>query len=61
MTIDESGVRLAHLTDLHVAPFGRPTTVLKQHSVAVLEDLVAQVRAAGVDDDVTAIEVEFVE
>lgn len=49
MTSDRGGVLLAHVTDAHVAPLGRPTTVLKHHSVAVIEDLVAQIREVGAD------------
>ncbi len=49
MAINGNGVRLAHVTDAHTAPLGRPTTVLKQHSVAILRDLVGQMREAKVD------------
>lgn len=49
MTAKPGGVLLAHVTDAHVAPLGRPTTVLKQHSVAIMNDLVAQIQEAGVD------------
>lgn len=47
--MERSGVRLGHITDAHVAPLGRPTTVLKHHSVAILDDLVDQFREASVD------------
>jgi len=49
MKSEAEGVLLGHVTDAHVAPLGRPTTVLKHHSVAILDDLVDQMRAAGVD------------
>lgn len=42
-------VSIAHITDAHVAPFGRPTATLKHLSLAVFEDLVAQCRERGVD------------
>jgi 3',5'-cyclic-AMP phosphodiesterase len=42
-------VILAHITDSHVAPGGRPTATLKHRSVEVMEDLVDQVRALDVD------------
>lgn len=34
---------LAHITDAHVAPNGRPTAILKHQSQAILHDLVDQV------------------
>ncbi len=40
---------LAHITDAHVAPHGRSTTVLKERSVALLDDLVDQLLERGVD------------
>lgn len=42
-------VTLAHITDAHVAPRGRPTATLKHLSVPVMEDLVDQVAALGAD------------
>ena len=39
----------AHITDAHVAPFGRCTAVLKNRSVEILSDLVAQVMEQDVD------------
>lgn len=40
---------LAHITDAHVAPYGRPTAILKHRSEAILDDLVDQCCARGVD------------
>lgn len=40
---------LAHITDAHVSPYGKPTAVLKHRSVEVLEDLVAQLVELDVD------------
>ncbi|MGF1510484.1 MAG: metallophosphoesterase family protein [Myxococcota bacterium] len=42
-------VTIAHITDAHVAPFGRATATLKHLSLAVFEDLVAQCRERDVD------------
>ncbi len=42
-------VVLAHITDAHVAPGGRPTATLKHRSVEVMSDLVEQIRAHDVD------------
>lgn len=39
---------LAHITDAHVAPYGRATTVLKPHSIAILNDIVSQALDARV-------------
>jgi len=49
MTSEDRGLLLSHVTDAHVAPLGRATTVLKHHSVAILNDLVSQMIEAGVD------------
>jgi 3',5'-cyclic AMP phosphodiesterase CpdA len=49
MTSGGSGVILGHITDAHVAPLGRPTTVLKHHSVRIIEDLIDQLRLRGAD------------
>lgn len=38
---------LAHITDAHVAPRGRRTAVLKDQSVAIVSDLIAQLRDGG--------------
>lgn len=38
------GFRIAHITDAHVAPFGRKNATLKHLSLAVFEDLVDQCR-----------------
>ncbi len=43
------GTLIAHVTDAHVAPFGRPMAALKHRSVEVLADLAAQVASAGAD------------
>lgn len=43
------GTLLAHITDAHVAPYGRPTAALKHRSVDALRDLVQQVKTLGVD------------
>lgn len=42
-------IRIAHITDAHVALHGRPTATLKHRSCAVLADLVDQCRERGVD------------
>ncbi len=42
-------VRIAHITDAHVAPSGRPTATLKHRSCEVLSDLVEQCRNRRVD------------
>jgi 3',5'-cyclic AMP phosphodiesterase CpdA len=44
-----SHISIAHITDAHVAPFGRLTAALKHLSLAVFEDLVAQCRERNVD------------
>lgn len=44
-----AGTLIAHITDAHVATAGRPTACLKHRSQAVLADLVAQLKASGVD------------
>lgn len=49
MASNVNGVCLAHVTDAHIAPLGRATTVLKPHSVAILDDLVSQMLEANVD------------
>jgi len=49
MGVAARDVTLAHITDAHVAPGGRATATLKHRSVAVMEDLVAQIRALSVD------------
>ncbi len=41
--------RLAHITDAHIAPHGRPNATLKHKSVAILKDLLRQVRERSVD------------
>ncbi|MEQ8274771.1 MAG: metallophosphoesterase [Deltaproteobacteria bacterium] len=40
---------LAHITDAHVAPNGRPTAILKHRSEAILSDLVDQCLERGAD------------
>lgn len=45
----ERGVLLAHITDAHVAPSGRPTAILKHQSQAILHDLVDQVTERDAD------------
>ena len=40
---------LAHVTDAHIAPNGRRNAVLKDLSVPILEDLVAQANERGAD------------
>src|SRR6056297_1919548 len=44
-----NAIRIAHVTDAHVAPNGRPTATLKHRSCDVLSDVVAQCIARGVD------------
>lgn len=45
---DSGPTSLVHITDAHVAPYGRQTAALKHRSVAVLEDLVAQIEGMDV-------------
>jgi 3',5'-cyclic-AMP phosphodiesterase len=40
--------RIAHLTDTHITPTGKPTAVLKDRGIDILEDLLAQAKAADV-------------
>lgn len=40
---------IAHVTDAHVAPRGRRTAVLKDRSVEILEDIVAQIAESGAE------------
>lgn len=47
--MDRPGVVLGHVTDAHIAPSSRATTVLKDRSVAILKDLLAQFRERSVD------------
>jgi 3',5'-cyclic AMP phosphodiesterase CpdA len=44
-----NAIRIAHVTDAHVAPRGRPTATLKHRSCEVLSDVVAQCRERDVD------------
>lgn len=43
------GVALAHVTDAHVAPRGRRTAALKDLSVPIFADLLAQIKERNVD------------
>lgn len=46
MGVDDQGpVILAHVTDAHVAPFGKRNAALKDRSVPILQDLVDQIVA----------------
>jgi len=49
MSAHAEQLTVAHITDAHVAPNGRPTATLKHLSLAVFEDLVAQCKERGVD------------
>jgi len=42
-------IRIAHITDAHVTPHGRPTATLKHRSCDVLADLVDQCRERSTD------------
>lgn len=47
--VRSSSIRIAHITDAHVAPRGRPTATLKHRSCEILGDVVGQFVDLGVD------------
>lgn len=47
--MDRNGVVLGHITDAHIAPRSPATTVIKGHTVPILEDLLTQFRERSVD------------
>src|SRR5689334_13190609 len=50
MGVAERGsVALAHVTDAHVAPYGKKNAALKNRSVDIFRDLVDQIAQRGVD------------